>query len=65
MKIFRILNKKQNKNSFAILTDIQIICFINTNLFENFEKFLEDKLTEPKEKVLMLYLNNYWIKKRG
>ena len=41
------------------------MCFINTDLFNNYIKFLEDKLTENKEKELMTYIKNYWIKKRG
>ena len=65
MKNLKILKKKLNKIAFTILNNIQIICFLNTNLFDNYLKFLEDKLTEPKERELIIYINNYWIKKRG
>ena len=53
---YKIIKKKLNKNTFVILNNIQIISFINTDLVENYIKFLEDKLTEPKEKELMLYI---------
>ena len=53
---YKIIKKKLNKNTFVILNNIQIISFINTDLVENYIKFLEDKLTEPKEKELMIYI---------
>ena len=56
MRNIKLLKKKLNKNTFVILNNIQIISFINTDLVENYIKFLEDKLTEPKEKELMIYI---------
>ena len=41
MKNFKILNKKLNKNAFAILNNIQIMFFINTNLFHIYVKFIQ------------------------
>ena len=61
----KLLEKKLNKNTFVILNNIQIISFINPELLENYIKFLEEKLTEPKEIELMIYIKNYWINKRG
>ena len=58
MKNKKLLKKKLNKNSFVILNNIQIISFINPELVENYIKFLEDKLTEPKEKELMIYIKH-------
>ena len=56
MRNIKLLKKKLNKNTFVILNNIQIISFINPELVENYIKFLEDKLTEPKEKELMIYI---------
>ena len=61
----KIIRKKLNKNTFVILNNIQIISFINPELLEKYIKFLEEKLTEPKEIELMIYIKNYWINKRG
>ena len=50
MRNIKLLTKKLNKNTFVILNNIQIMSFINPDLVENYIKFLEEKLTEPKGK---------------
>ena len=65
MKQLKIIQKKLNKESFEILLNIQIICFLKDDLINDYLKFLKKSLKSSKEEKLYNYFENYWIKLLG
>ncbi len=65
MKKLNIIKKKLNKESFEILMNIQIVCFVNPIYIDKYLKFLKNKLKNNKEHKLYEYLNSYWVNNRG
>lgn len=63
MKQYKIINTKLTKESFEIVRNIELICFINPKLLKKYNSFLKNKLISVKEKKLYTYVNNTWLKK--
>ena len=53
------------KYSFAIIKNIELICFIPPNYIESYKKCIKNKLNEEKEIKLYNYLGNYWFNKNS
>ena len=63
MKQYKMINTKLTKDSFEILRNIELICFINPKLLKKYDLFLKNKLISEKEKKLYTYVKNTWLKK--
>ena len=65
LKQYKIIKKKMNKRGIEILHNLQILCFIDINKIKDHFKFLKEKISvNENEKNLMVYIENYWIKKQ-
>ena len=53
------------KYSFAIIKNIELICFIPPNYIESYKKCIKNKLNEEKEIKLYNYLENNWFNKNS
>ena len=63
MKLYGIIKKKINKNSFEILKNIELICFLPPSFIKTYINFLKGKLKEENEIKLFEYLNKNWFNK--
>ena len=63
MKEFKLVKKRLTKKAFAILRNIELICFLNPKIIPNYANFLKNNLKEEKEILLFNYLKKNWINK--
>ena len=57
------MKTKLNKKNFEILRNIEMICFINPGLLEEYSKFLKKNLKHKEEVQLYIYLKKNWLDK--
>ena len=61
-----LYNKKLNKETFTIIKNIELICFLDIDKVDKFKSFIIETInTKPKYKKFINYLNNYWFKKNN
>ena len=59
-----LCNKKLSKEMYAVIKNIEIICFIQKDKIKEYQKFLINNLKKNiKYTKLVTYLKNYWFKK--
>ena len=63
MKEFKLVKKRLIKKAFAILRNVELICFLNPKIIPNYSNFLKNNLKEEKEILLFNYLKKNWINK--
>lgn len=45
----KLFKKCMNKKNFELLKNVELICFINPSLIDDYRIFLKNKLTSKKE----------------
>ena len=64
-KSLGLCNKKLSKEMYAVIKNIEIICFIQKDKIDEYQNFLIDNLKKNKKYTkLVTYLKNYWFKKK-
>ena len=63
MKEFKLVKKRLTKKAFAILRNVELICFLNPQIIPNYANFLKNNLKEENEILLFNYLKKNWINK--